>query len=255
MDNKITKKRLFDFLSYEWIVMIIVVALSILAWEFVYGIARVKLTPGQEFITYYDIGLNGAQGDRFDAVLQERGAFSYDVLEVKNEGISSEFSVLDLRLSAYQGDVIYSSKITNDNNPYPRAKDIVDKYKMYDLETLLTDAKGYLRSFLKDGITAPNAELEYKNLSEQKIEKGFAERMRKDNRVRKDSGYREYLKKEYQRIEKLCKDVADYEYFLTHAPADTFYRYTRYEQMVEKANAKDSGYTDYYKEKCAERLK
>lgn len=247
MDNKITKKRLYDFLSYEWIVIIIAVVLSIFVWEFVYGVTRVKLTPGQEFRTYYDAGINGVEADAFDDILASRGTFSYDVLEVTNEGLAAEYDVLDVRLGAYQGDVIYTHKVTNEDNPYQRAKSLIDKHGMYDLEVLLEDAKAYLRSFLKDGITANDAEFDFENLSKQKIEAGFAKRMEKDNRVRKKKDYNEYLKKEYQRIEKLCKDVADYEYFLENAPYETFYRYTRYEQLVEKANAKDSGYSDYHK--------
>ena len=54
MDNKITKSRLSDLLSYEWILMLIIAVVSIIAWELFYTMGGVKLTVGQSFKYYYD---------------------------------------------------------------------------------------------------------------------------------------------------------------------------------------------------------
>lgn len=248
MDNKITKKRLSNFLSYEWITIIVMVVVSIIAWELLYGIMRVKVTPGQEFRVFYDIGLDSIRGDSFNDYLSQRGTFSYDVLEFESEGIVSSYEVLDLRLSAQQGDIIFTNKVEKEKQEFIRAKHVIDRYDVYCLTDLLTDAQNYLRSFLNDGVTEEGAEFNFENLSKQKIEAGFSKRMKKDNRVRKSKDYNAYLQKEYDRIEKLCKDVADYKYILEKGPEELFYRYTRYEQLVKEAEAENSRYVDDFKE-------
>ena len=244
MDNKITKKRLFDFLSYEWIAVIIVVVLSIIAWELIYGITRVQVTPGQDFRVFYDVGLDNSQGEALNNYLYRKGAFSYDVLELVDEGIVSDYEVLDIRIDAQEGDIIFTDKAQK--GATVRAKHIIDRYPVYGLYDLLDDAKEYLRSFLKDGVTAENAELEFSNLDKAKIEANFSNRLKKDNRIRKAKDRAEYLEKEYQRIEKLCIDTKDYEFFLENAPEEVFYKYTRFEQLSSVAAAENSGYGQYY---------
>ncbi len=49
MDNKITKKRLGDLCSYDWILFIAAIAAAILVWELLYAFTSVKLTTGQRF--------------------------------------------------------------------------------------------------------------------------------------------------------------------------------------------------------------
>ena len=58
MDNKLTKKRLHDLLSYEWILMIIICVVSIVFWEIVYDFSAVKLTAGQNFRYYFDYNIS-----------------------------------------------------------------------------------------------------------------------------------------------------------------------------------------------------
>ena len=122
------------------------------------------------------------------------------------------------------------------------AKQVVDTTPIYTLDAMLLDAKNYLKGFLKDGITEDGAELDYANLDEQKISANFIARQEGDNRFRKDEQIAEGIKQEYIRIEKLVKDVKDFECFLLNANDDVFFRYTKYEQTV------DGDLPEYYDE-------
>ena len=44
MDNRITKSRLSNYFSYEWILIILVSLLSLLVWELIYTVSAVRLT-------------------------------------------------------------------------------------------------------------------------------------------------------------------------------------------------------------------
>ena len=60
MDNKITKKRLADFLVYEWIAVVMAIVLFIAGWEVVFALVNVKPSVGQRFKYYYDMGISTA---------------------------------------------------------------------------------------------------------------------------------------------------------------------------------------------------
>jgi hypothetical protein len=231
MDNKITKRRLSNFLAYEWIMIIIVALAAIVVWEFVYGIVSVKPTTGQQFKIYYDEGMAYSSGRLMD-LLDEDDTLSYDVLDLDVEELIKDNNVLSTRLSVYEGDIIISNGIADEETGAMRAKAVVDSTAIYSLEELLEDAKSYLREFLKDEDAPENAELDFDNLDEDKIKAHFLERMDGDNRFRKEEQKADGVEKEKARIEKLCKDTKDFEYFLLNAPEGALFRYTRYEQSA-----------------------
>ena len=68
MDNKLTKKRLSDFLAYEWILTIIIAVAAIVVWELVYTMSAVRLTVGQAFKYYYD-----EKASTINVILKNRG--------------------------------------------------------------------------------------------------------------------------------------------------------------------------------------
>ena len=71
MDNKLTKKRLSDFLSYDWIIMLVVIVAAIVLWELVYTIAAVRLTEGQNFKYYYDVNMYAGNDAAFYSLITE----------------------------------------------------------------------------------------------------------------------------------------------------------------------------------------
>lgn len=251
MDNRITKRRLSDFLAYEWILIIIVAVVAMVVWELAYTIGSVRLTPGQQFKFYYDQSLSSSGMGKLFSVLDD-DVFSYDVLSLDSEALTSEYNVLSIRLSVQEGDIV----VTDCKEPAEDAKDktiraktIVDNMYGYSYQKMLGDAKTYLRDeFLKDslktGDDAAQKELAkvYDNLDEDKIDAHFRKRMIKDNRFRTEVQKKEGVELEKARIKKLCNEVCDFEKLLaleTQNP-DLFFKYTKYEQMVASATTEDN---------------
>ena len=237
MDNKLTKKRLSDFLAYEWILTIIIAVAAIVVWELAYTMSAVRLTTGQAFKYYYDENVTAVDDGRFYDMLKESGTFSYDVKELTSETLTSSYNVLSTRLSVYEGDVIFTD-CTEKEDGSVRAKNLADTYG-YNYERLLSDAKNYLAGFLKDGVTGEWDMLDYENLDESKIEAHFGERSGK--RVYKNSlkAGEISVADEKERIKKLCSETADFKKLLECDAENLFFRYTRFEQSLAFAEERD----------------
>lgn len=233
MDNKLTKKRLSDFLAYEWILTIIVAAAAIIVWELVYTVSAVRLTTGQSFKFYYDENV-ASLGDGYFYEMLSDDVFSYDVKELSSESLSSSYNVLSTRLSVFEGDVIFTDCVAKEDGNV-RAAELVDQYG-YNYERLLSDAKSYLSAFLK---TEGENPLVYENLDENKIIANFNARAKK--RVYKNSlrAGEISFNDELDRIKKLCAETSDFERLLSCGKEGLFYRYTRYEQSAKNASDKD----------------
>ena len=236
MDNKLTKKRLSNFFSYEWILMIIVIVVGIVFFDGIYAIFGVRTTTGQYFKVYYDqnFSLSYDSSLKLFDMIERRKTFSYDVLEKDYEILTGDADVLNIRLSVQEGDVIITDYTESDKDaaePVRRADYVTDTHLMYTMDGLLADAKAYLAGFLKDG--ADSSDLSYANLDENKIDQAFLARMKKDNRYRTDEQKAQGKLDEHLRIQKLCENVKDFEYFLNNAPQECFYRYTRYSCLKE----------------------
>ena len=238
MDNKITKRRLSDFLAYEWILMIIIAVIAMVAWELVYTIGSVRLTVGQEFKMYYDQNVNGAGMSKLYDLVGDK--LSYDVLQFSTEGLDSSYNVLSIRLSIQEGDVIITDNkeaAEEATDKSIRAKTIVDQMNGYSYEKMLNDAKTYLRdNFLKDSEKTvddynanPTADLDlatnYDKLDESKIEARFRLRMVKDNRFRTVKQIEQGIEKEKARKKLL-------HFGITHTTLET-------EKSDEICNSKD----------------
>ncbi len=245
MDNKITKKRLGNFLAYEWIAIIIVCLVAIFVWEFAYTVGAVRLTTGQQYKFYYDQNISTVGAGRLFNLLNKDGVLSYDVLELESENLTGDYNVLSVRLSVQEGDII----ITDTKAPAEdaedksiRAKTIIDGMYGSSYTKLLGEAKTYLSdNFLSDTVKTAdvktNLELatDYANLDGEKIANHFRKRMRKDNRYRKEEQILSGIELEKTRIENLCKEVKDFEKLLKAGleNPDLFFRYTKYQQAFD----------------------
>ncbi len=253
MDNRITKNRLSNFLSYEWILILIMTVVAVFVLEFVYTVASVRLSTGQQFKIYYDQNLFSDRVAKLYTLMDRKQPFSYDVLKLDSENLSPNNNVLSIRLSIQDGDVIFTDSLEFEEDGETklesvRAKEVIDANPVYTLDNLLIDAKTYLRTFLENEQAPENAELDFQNLSLDKISNHFLNRMKKDNRFRSDEQKADGIIKERERIEKLCRDVKIFQNFLNTAPTSAFYTYTKYEQLVEKetASSKESNYQKLY---------
>ncbi len=241
MDNKITKSRLSNFFGYEWLLMLLVFGLAVLGWEIAFAVGRVKLTYGQEFNFYYDIGIS-ANDSGFDAYLSD--VFSYDVQSFGGSSISEDTGDTDMLYvyySAGKADAVFTDAKKEESEGYrsSRLNTLIDSYEVYDMQSLYDDAVKYLSSFLKEGETDCFV---FSNLDKTKIEKGFKERNGKDNRYRAGQIS---VQNEYERIEKLCREVKDFGTVLQYdkslsAEESIFYKYTKYEQTYNLS----IGYSD-----------
>ena len=238
MDNKITKKRLSDFLSYEWIFMIIIAVVAILGWDLVYHVSSVQLTTGQTFKYYYDETVASVSNSKLISELMERNTFSYDVIRLNTEMIDAENNVLADRLTIQEGDVMFTDMkgigktetVNGVERPVTvRAKAHVDtfSYSMYALDDMLEDAKTYLKdNFIKDG-----QEISIANIDDAKLERTFRVRMKKDNRFREEDQIQKGILAEKIRIEKLIDNVIYFENFISNpANESALFKYRRFEQ-------------------------
>ena len=228
MDAKVTKKRLSDFLAYEWIAIIFTAVAAVLILEAIFAFAAVKLSPGQSFDVYFDKNVS-SQTELYEVLRDD--VFSYDLIGgVGGEHASYGDDVLYARIDTYQPDVLVTDSVYEEGETV-RAKTIIDNKKVYILTALYDDAKEYVDSFY-DG----------EEINVERVKARFLERMKRDNRFRTDEKKEEGVLLEIGRIEKLKKDVYDFGKFLSVAPDELFFRYTRFEQVFENSTA------EYYEE-------
>lgn len=256
MDNKITRRRLYNFLSYEWIVMIVVAVACILAWNLIFTMTSVKLTIGQDFKFYYDETIDSDSSGNLYTLFEneedpKRTVFSYDLLKIGHEALHKEYNVLKDRMSVQEGDILITDCTEPDDDATDksvRAKTIIDTYPTYDYISLKEDAEEYLAQFLKDEFLDQDGKVksgvdvvDFNNLDGAKIEAVFRARMRKDNRYRSESQILEGIKLEKGRIQDLCKEVKRYRHLLNQGD-EYFFMYKRYEQTIQNGvsdSAKD----------------
>ncbi|MCQ2387129.1 MAG: hypothetical protein MJ066_01610 [Clostridia bacterium] len=242
MDSKITKKRLSEFLSYEWIFIIIIALAFSCVWGIVFSVSSLKLTVGQEFKYYYDENLDVDGSLSLTGIADKN--FSYDIRKVSYETLRKNYNVLTRRLAVYDGDVIFTDTV-NDEKNVSRAKTLIDdtEYKIMDYDTLNLKAKKYLSSFLSDEFNEYSEEEKYnlafdfENLDKDKINANFNKRTNKriyknDIRANKIS----YLD-ELQRIKTLCKEVEKFQTVIEYGKENGwFFYHKRFETLIESAN-------------------
>ena len=229
MDNRITKKRLSHFLSYEWIAIVAVIIVCVVLVEFFYSVAGVKLTTGQHFKVFYDQNIDYNNSDRLLNHLKDKNTFSFGVYQADSEEGKKEFNVIGYRVTASEGDIIITDDFLSTAegaSKYVRAKTLIDDISVYILDELLLDAKEYLKSFLTD----ENGDIyNTQDYSLEKIESNFRKRVKGDNFYRSEKAIVEGAKKEKQRIFRLIDEIKDFEVVLS-LPSDYFFSYTKYEQ-------------------------
>ena len=251
MDNRLTKRRLSDFLAYEWILMIIVAIVAIVVLELAYTMAATRLSTGQQFKYYMDEDLysfNASDKNVYYLLGVETGkngkTFSYDVLSVEAETLTPSYNVLSVRLSVQEGDAIFTSSVEKEDSSV-RVKQIIDEYSVYHMEGengLLARAENYLKAFTVDGGDI-YTESDY---DENKIRAHFDVRMKGDNRFRTETEKGEGRQNEIGRIKKLAKEVKDFKTLLSVGEEKgLFYRYTKYGQTVA-ASPDDENYKAVY---------
>ena len=247
MDNKITKKRLAEMLSYDWIKVILFCILFVILFEVILGAFSVKITPGQRFEIILYNNINSSGSDKTRNLLAKEEALSFDVLSFQITSLDTVYysQTLRAREETAQCDILIidnaETVITNNENSYADSnmKNIIDGYSIYDYQSLINDAKSYLSSFLKEGKTFDEAKnsLNFEEFfDKEKIASNFEKRMKSDNRFRTKEAKEQGISLEEKRIEKLFKETVSFEkLFNEFKDTELFTKYTKYERAYNMA--------------------
>ena len=270
MDNKITKRRLKDYLSYEWGLVAIILVVCILVWDFVFGICSTPLTVGQEFGIFIDKSVSRGAGDLGVFVSK---TFSYEIMHFKVESENDKEQMLNIKAEVKDSDIMFTdcAPASDDDNTTTRGSvrlyAIVDNYPIIDFQTLLRDACDYLgKHVVKTDVEYPyllkeeifdknkqdismaslkekvqiltestidtNGKTIYTNIDNQRIKDFFLSRMKNDNRYRTQQEKDAGIKLEIERINILIKAVGEFYTFLEKANNidGLLCNYTKYQQ-------------------------
>ena len=113
MDARITKKRLSQMLSYDWIKIIACIVAGIFLWSLIFTTTAARLNPAQTFTVYAYIGTNPSSG--FSSKIASRsylsGGFSYDVIETNTVDLASAgnqaYTLLEARMGVQEGNAAF----------------------------------------------------------------------------------------------------------------------------------------------------
>lgn len=208
MDARITKPRLANLLSYDWLKIVIAIAAAVLAICVFF--TTVKTRPGKfhVFTVYGYRELNtGASEAGFMEKLLETGAFSYDVLVAEQETFGTgQYSgaAFSARRAAGQGTVMFlTTNRTDEDDPSKTvATELLggeNHALALDLDVYMSDCENYLIRFFGE-------KWREGTLDKEEAEKCFLKRNEKDRRYRKQEKKEEGISDEYARLEKLRTD-------------------------------------------------
>ncbi len=265
MENKITRKRLAHFLSYEWFAIAALVVVSIFLLNMIYSFAAVRLTTGQVFTFYYDKNIDSRNVKNVWGLINSekdgKQIFSYDIIDVEVVDVPSDHNILTSYLQNGEGDMIITDVFYNAEKKMRRMCEVVDGGHMYSYDSLILDAKTYLIQFLKDevkGVLLPEGtELTFSTVYPleiydfdaqydlEKIRAVFLERMKGDNRFRSEEQKQAGYQLEVKRIQNLVRDAAVLDRIMklddqnsaseNYQEESYFYHYTTHAQKVETA--------------------
>lgn len=244
MDAKITKARLNDMFAYDWIKIIALTVAVVCLWSLLYAFTGVKLSPGQEFtFIVRSVNFNEKEISDFTESLEKKGIFSYEVQSVVYNAITAgnyeENTAFEAGMRAGEGDLFIVEDdakfdengdfIQNENNIYQTSdlKAYIDRNIVCSLEDMIAYAKDYCAQFYVDGDISGNGVID-----EEFLEQNFRERVKKDNRFRKEKAVQEGIAEERKRIENYLGEALSLEQTLAANP-DIVVKYRKYEQSAK----------------------
>lgn len=226
MDARITKKRLGHMLSYDWIKIIALVAAAIVLFSLLFTMIATRASTGQTFYiySYYDTFVKKESVNDLDN-LKEKGALSYDVLDVTNSALAkNEYlaQMLAAYIAAQQGDVFFITDTTptpeegqEDEILYSEWQSFIsggyysafarlgnETYNESDLDdrkkNYFEELEKYLNKFYSNDFKA-------NEIDGQAVEDTFRARMKKDKRFKTEKKIKAGIVEEKERIESLKK--------------------------------------------------
>lgn len=216
MDARITKERLSNLLSYDWLKILAAVAAAVLVLSVLFTslATRPTLAQSYEIFGYTDLSYGSDYAELGDR-LENKKAFSYDILTVTVEsfGTSSYGStVYAARRMAGQGDAMFISDYevygTNEETgeeeltKASELKTFIETYSesVLDTQVFLSDAANYLDGFF-------GGDWETGELDEEAVAKAFTARNDSDKRFKTEASKLAGIEQEKERVLKLRDDL------------------------------------------------
>lgn len=242
MDVKVTKKRFFNLVAYDWIKIVALSVAIVFVWILLFTTCATRATDGQQFyfVLYGDVSAKGSEDFEMLKKMKKDGDLSYDVLEysvnsITKAGNYSAQYMLSLRNTTHEADVflIYAgatNKIVGlpeektdesdktaetaggttegaEEKPTEKSSDIkgvLDGGSVQSIDKLLSGAKSYLEKF------GANFDPTNPTVDDAKIERYFrSERITSARNYKKlyktESQIKAGVKNEQARIRKLLE--------------------------------------------------
>lgn len=216
MDAKITKNRLSNLISYDWIKILLSIVAAVLVICVFFTTIKTRAREEQLYKIYgYGSVSSGSAETSLADDLKEKGVFSYDVLDVSVEVFGTgQYSgaAFTARRMAGEGSVMFLSdrETVSEENESGTTSELREYIggnpdgAALDVAQWLTDCENYLVRFFGENWREGT-------LDEAETEACFLDRNAEDNRYRKEDARADGIEDEKARLEKLR---ADYIYVL-----------------------------------------
>ncbi len=207
MDARITKQRLGNLLSYDWLKILGVIAAAVLLLYVIFVMIAARPTVVQVFTVYTYGARTGADGPSLAESLD--GKFSYDILKVEMQNFEDSAvgqQALSVRRSALEGDVVIVANYTEEENgltPFERIAAGYSHYNpedgtcdgYYEIPAFLTETEQYLQDYFGNGLSGEP--------DETAVMRSFARIGASDKRFRTDAQKEAGLAGERARVKAL----------------------------------------------------
>ncbi len=210
MDARITKQRLSNMLSYDWLKIIAAIAVAVLFICVFFTTVKTRPGDNQVFTVYgYRELVAGEQAGSLLDDFKKAGVFSYDILDTEQETFGTgqyAEAAFTARRSVMKGTVMFTTtNRTSEDDPSATViKELLggeNHALALDLDVYLNDCQNYLVRFFGE-------EWETGTLDKAEAEACFQSRNGKDRRYRSEAKKAEGILQEYDRLEQLRKDYS-----------------------------------------------
>lgn len=230
MDARITKQRLGNLLSYDWLKMLVTIAIFVFLVVLLFTMTATRVTNAQTFTVYaYNDVTAGRDFNSLADKLKDEDVLSYDILETTTEKFSadSQYDLYSLRRTTGEGTVMFVSDVRvyetdDDGNPVldengdPKIETESVLYSLamgstvdsedpisgtlYDCKYYIESCAEYLSGFFEGDWETSNT------LDEAAVRASFLERNSGDKRYKNDEAREKGIADERQRILDLRDD-------------------------------------------------
>ncbi len=218
MDARITKQCLGNLLSYDWLKIIVSIAIAALALSLFFTMVRTTPTSAQSFEIYgYTDVYTGSKFGGVSEELESKNAFSYEILTVTSEYFRDDSysanTIFGARRAAKEGTVMFVTDVEryDEEGNLKQASTLrslsgttltteTSLGGYYDTRYFMDSARAYLEGYFGVGFGADSP------LDEQKAEESFLKRNSNDKRFRSQKNRQKGIAQEKERLRKLKAD-------------------------------------------------